>query len=95
MSTPETDDAGRGFQFPGDFEITAMGSAGDEADLKARVPRLLESAGLPVQHESVRHRHSKQGAYVAVTVSFHCEDRGDYERAHQVLRADEHVRYTL
>ncbi|HET8900273.1 MAG TPA: DUF493 family protein [Rhodanobacteraceae bacterium] len=90
-----TDDAERGFQFPGDFDITAMGVAAEEADLKARVPRLLETAGLRVLHESVRHRHSKQGAYVAVTVTFHCEDRADYERAHEVLRADQHVRYTL
>ena len=95
MNTPQTDDADHGFQFPGDFEITAMGSASDEADLKARVPRLLEAAGLAVLHESVRHRHSKQGAYVAVTVTFRCEDRGDYERAHHVLRADDHIRYTL
>jgi putative lipoic acid-binding regulatory protein len=94
-TTDETGQESRGFEFPGEFEITAMGSAGEEADLKARVPRLLEAAGLVVLHESVRHRHSREGAYVAVTVGFRCESREDYETAHKVLRADPHVRYTL
>lgn len=94
MSTP-TDDATRGFQFPGDFEVTAVGSASEEADLKARVPRLLEDAGLTVLHETVRHRASSGGAYISVSVTFHCETRADYERGHGALRADPHVRYTL
>lgn len=94
MTTPD-DAAQRGFQFPGDFEISAVGSASEEANLKARVPRLLEGAGLRVLHETVRHRASSAGAYISVTVSFHCATREDYERGHQVLRADPHVRYTL
>ena len=35
---------GKGFQFPGEFEITALGDA--SADLSRRVPRILEGEGL-------------------------------------------------
>ena len=84
---------GKGFQFPGQFEITAVGSA--SADLAAAVPQLLEQAGLVVLHESVRHRHSGAGNYVSVTVSFRCENREQYEAAHVALRASPDVRYTL
>lgn len=84
---------GKGFQFPGEFEITAVGSA--SADLPTIVPQLLEAAGLTVQHESVRHRHSGAGNYVSVTVSFHCDTRAQYEAAHEALRAHPDIRYTL
>ena len=84
---------GKGFQFPGEFEITAVGLA--SADLPGRVPQLLERAGLRVQHESVRHRHSGAGNFVSVTISFFCDSREHYETAHQALRADPDIRYTL
>ncbi|MCW8806492.1 MAG: DUF493 family protein, partial [Rhodanobacter sp.] len=76
---------GQGFQFPGEFEITAVGSA--SANLPTRVPQLLEQAGLHVLHESVRHRHSAAGNFVSVTVSFRCDSRQQYEAAHHALRA--------
>ena len=50
---------GQGFQFPGEFEITAMGNA--SADLQARVPQILEGIGVHVLHETVKHRHSREG----------------------------------
>ena len=84
---------GKGFQFPGEFEITAVGKA--DADLPMRVPQLLERAGLHVMHETVRHRHSGGGNYVSVTVSFRCDSREQYDSAHAVLRADPAIRYTL
>jgi uncharacterized protein len=84
---------GKGFQFPGEFEITAVGSA--SADLPTQVPQLLEAAGLKVKHESVRHRHSGGGNYVSVTVAFHCDTRAHYEAAHEALRAHPDIRYTL
>ena len=84
---------GKGFQFPGEFEITAVGLA--SADLPGRVPQLLERAGLRVLHESVRHRHSGAGNFVSVTISFFCDSREHYETAHQALRADPDIRYTL
>jgi uncharacterized protein len=84
---------GKGFQFPGEFEITAVGKA--DTDLPMRVPQLLERAGLHVLHETVRHRHSGGGNYVSVTVSFRCDSREQYDSAHAVLRADPAIRYTL
>lgn len=84
---------GKGFKFPGEFEITAVGSA--SAGLPARVPQLLERAGLHVLHETVKHRHSGGGNYVSVTVSFRCDNREQYDSAHAALRADPDIRYTL
>jgi len=84
---------GKGFRFPADFEITAVGAAA--ADLAAHVPALLERTGLKVLHETVRFRHSSGGNFVSVTVTFHAPDRAAYDSAHAVLRADPAVRYTL
>ena len=84
---------GKGFQFPGEFEITAVGNT--SANLPAHVPQLLERAGLHVLHESVRHRHSGGGNFVSVTVSFRCENREQYEAAHRALRESPDIRYTL
>ncbi|HWU77972.1 MAG TPA: DUF493 family protein [Rhodanobacter sp.] len=84
---------GKGFQFPGEFEITAMGNA--SANLPSHVPQLLERAGLHVLHESVKHRHSGGGNFVSVTVIFRCENREQYDEAHRVLRESPDIRYTL
>ena len=84
---------GKGFQFPGEFEITAVGNA--SANLPSHVPQLLERVGLHVLHESVRHRHSGAGNFVSVTVSFRCENREQYDAAHVALREDPDIRYTL
>lgn len=86
-------DEQRGFVFPGRFTITAVGDAA--ADLRARVPELLQSVDIKVLHESVRHRHSREGNYISVTVDFDCPSREAYEAAHAVLRADEAIKYTL
>ncbi|MGA7296199.1 MAG: DUF493 family protein [Rhodanobacteraceae bacterium] len=82
-----------GFRFPGEFEITAVGSA--DGDLKARVPQLLQKAGLKVLHETVTHRPSRQGNYIAVRIQIHCQNREQYEAAHEALRADEAIHYTI
>ena len=84
---------GQGFQFPGEFEITAMGNA--NADLKAHVPKILEGVGLHVLHETVRHKQSREGNFLSVTVSFRCESREQYDAAHAALRADPDIRFTL
>ncbi len=89
----EAQQEGQGFQFPGEFEITAMGNA--SVDLKARVPQILEGVGLHVLHETVKHRHSREGNFLSVTVSFRCETREQYDAAHTALRADPDIRYTL
>jgi putative lipoic acid-binding regulatory protein len=84
---------GMGFQFPGEFEITAVGSS--SANLPSHVPALLDRAGLRVLHESVRHKQSAAGNFVSVTISIHCDSREQYEAAHEALRASPDVKYTL
>jgi putative lipoic acid-binding regulatory protein len=83
----------QGFQFPGLFEITAMGRA--DAALEDRVPQILEGIGLGVLTGSVRVRPSREGHYVSVSVSFTCPTREKYDEAHTALRADPGIRWTL
>ena len=84
---------GQGFQFPGSFEITALGNA--NANLRERVPEILRGLGLSVLEASVRERPSSQGNYVSVSVMFTCPTREKYEAAHAALRAHPDIRYTL
>ena len=84
---------GQGFQFPGVFEITAMGRA--DADLERRVPEIVESVGVSVIAGSQRVRPSREGNYLAVSVSFTCPDREHYDAAHVALRASDGIRWTL
>jgi uncharacterized protein len=83
----------KGFQFPGLFEITAMGSA--VAGLATLVPRELQQAGLVVLHETVSSRASSTGRYVSVTIQFRAESRAQYEAAHEALRAHPEIKWTL
>lgn len=83
----------KGFQFPGVFEISAMGPA--SADLARVIPQELGAAGLLVMHETVRSRPSREGRYVSVTVAFRAESRAEYEAAHVALRAHPDVKWTL
>jgi putative lipoic acid-binding regulatory protein len=83
----------KGFEFPGIFEITAMGPA--SAGLESVIPRELAQAGLVVMHESVRSRPSTAGRFVSVTVSFQADSREQYEAAHHALRAHPEVKWTL
>lgn len=88
-----SDNPDHGFQFPGVFEITAMGPAG--AGLEERIPALLEAIGLTVLRETVAARNSTGGKYISIRLSFHAEDRARYEAAHATLRADPDVKWTL
>ena len=83
----------QGFQFPGVFEITAMGNA--RAKLEDEVLRLVRDAGLEVLAEAVRVRPSRDGNYVSVTASFLCPTRSKYDEIHAALRAHPDVRWTL
>jgi putative lipoic acid-binding regulatory protein len=82
-----------GFQFPGVFEITAMGPA--SAGLETVIPRELAQAGLTVLHETVRSRPSSAGRFVSVSISFQADSREEYEAAHHALRAHPEVKWTL
>ena len=83
----------RGFQFPGVFEITAMGPA--SAGLELLIPKELTAAGLTVLHETVRSRASSAGRFVSVSISFHADSREQYDAAHLALRAHPEVKWTL
>ena len=82
-----------GFQFPGTFELSAMGAA--DKDLQAELPQLLLDAGIEVVHESVSWKHSSDGKYVSVRIAFRAETREQYDAAHAALRAHPEVKWTL
>lgn len=88
-----SDNPDHGFQFPGTFELSAMGAAGK--GLETELPRLLTAAGLEVLEERIRWKHSSNGSYVSVRIAFQARDRGEYEAAHEALRGHPDVKWTL
>jgi len=89
----KSDNPEHGFQFPGTFELSAMGSA--EKDLETVLPTLLLDAGIEVVHESVNWKHSSNGRYVSVRIQFRAESREQYDTAHAALRSHPEVKWTL
>ena len=89
----KSDNPEHGFQFPGTFELSAMGSA--ESGLESELPRLLTAAGIEVLEESIQWKHSSNGKYVSVRIRFRAEDRAQYDAAHQSLRDHPEVKWTL
>jgi putative lipoic acid-binding regulatory protein len=88
-----SDNPEHGFQFPGEFEITAMGAA--SAGLETEIPRLLTAAGIDVLHETISWRESSGGRFVSVKLRFRADNRVQYEAAHEALRAHPEVKWTL
>ena len=88
-----SDNPEHGFQFPGTFELSAMGGA--DKDLETVLPTLLMDAGIEVLHESVTWKHSAGGRYVSVRIAFRAESREQYDAAHAALRAHPEVKWTL
>lgn len=88
-----SDNPDHGFQFPGTFELSAMGTA--VAGLERELPRLLMDAGIEVEAETIQWKHSSSGKYVSVRISFRAVDRAQYDLAHQVLRDHPEVKWTL
>ena len=89
----KSDNPEHGFQFPGTFEITAMGPA--SAGLETEIPKLLVASGIAVLHETISWRESSGGKFVSVKLSFRADDRAQYEAAHEALRAHPEVKWTL
>jgi hypothetical protein len=83
----------QGFQFPGAFEITAIGKA--DAGLEERVSEIIVGLGLAVMNGSERTRPSSEGRYISVSVTFTCPSREKYEAAHAALRADPDIKWTI
>lgn len=63
-----SDNPDHGFQFPGTFELSAMGAAG--AGLETELPRLLAAAGVVLVDERISWKHSSSGKYVSVRIGF-------------------------
>ncbi len=91
--THNPDKPDHGFQFPGEFEITAMGPA--DAGLEGELPTLLRAAGITVIEEKVTTRASSGGKYVSVRLGFHAASREEYDSAHAAVRAHPDVKWTL
>ena len=89
----KSDNPDHGFQFPGVFEITAMGAS--SAGLETEIPRLLAEAGIRVLEETISWRESSGGKFVSVKLSFEARDRAQYEAAHAALRGHPEVKWTL
>lgn len=88
-----SDNPEHGFQFPGTFQLSAMGAAGK--DLESELPRLLTAAGIQVLEESISWKHSSNGSYVSVRIGFHAQDRDQYDAAHLALREHPEVKWTI
>jgi putative lipoic acid-binding regulatory protein len=88
-----SDNPEHGFQFPGMFELSAMGPA--QAGLEQALPQLLRDAGIEVLDGALMARQSSNGRYVSVRIGFLAASREQYERAHQVLRQHPDVKWTL
>ncbi len=80
----KSDNPDHGFQFPGQFELSAMGPA--NRGLEHERPRLLLAAGIDVVNERISWKHSSNGKYVSVRIVFPAESRVQYDLADQALR---------
>lgn len=89
----KSDNPEHGFQFPGSFELSALGPA--DSGLERVLPQLLMDAGIEVLSESIHWKHSSNGKYVSVRIGFRAADRAQYDLAHQVLRDHPEVKWTL
>ena len=89
----QSENPDHGFQFPGTFELSALGPA--ESGLERVLPQLLMDAGIHVETESVQWKHSSNGRFVSVRIGFRADTREQYDLAHQVLRDHPEVKWTL
>lgn len=89
----KSDNPEHGFQFPGQFELSAMGAA--NSGLEVELPKLLMAAGIEVLNEQISWKHSSNGKYVSVRMAFSARDRAQYDLAHEVLREHPEVKWTL
>ena len=89
----KSDNPEHGFQFPGTFELSAMGAA--NIGLENELPRLLLQAGVDVLNERISWKHSSNGKYVSVRIAFTADSRELYDAAHEALRNHPEVKWTL
>lgn len=88
-----SDNPDHGFQFPGEFELCAMGLA--TAELHLLLPQQLAEAGIQVLYGAVTAKASSNGKYVSVRIPFLAPSREEHDRAHALLRDHPDVKWTL
>jgi putative lipoic acid-binding regulatory protein len=88
-----SDNPDHGIQFPGVFELSAMGEA--DRHLEQDLPKALMAAGIDVVSEQINWKHSSSGKYVSVRIAFRAENREEYDRAHVALREHPDVKWTI
>ncbi|MBT2766982.1 DUF493 family protein [Stenotrophomonas sp. ISL-67] len=88
-----SDNPEHGFQFPGQFELSAMGAA--NIGLEHELPQLLQVAGIQVLKERITWKTSTNGKYVSVKLVFMAESREQLDLAHEALRGHPEVKWTL
>lgn len=95
-SAPEgngnTAERGRGFEFPGSFEVTVVGNA--DAGIERKLTNAIGGLGMHVLDASLRTRASGKGNFVSVSVEFTCPSREKLEALHAALRVDPDIHYT-
>lgn len=84
---------GEAYEFPGAFEISAMGAA--DAGIAEILPDLVESAGAQVLAGTLRTRSSSGGNYVAVHLNFLAASREQLDAVYDVVRENPAVRWIL
>jgi putative lipoic acid-binding regulatory protein len=89
----KSDNPEHGFQFPGQFELSAMGAA--NKGLEHDLPQLLQAAGIQVLKERINWKTSSNGKYVSVKLVFMAENRDQLDAAHAALRDHPEVKWTL
>ncbi len=84
---------GFAYEFPGVFEVSAMGAI--DAGIAEQLPDLIEAAGGKVLTGSINVRQSRGGKYVAVRASFLAADRAQLDAVHESVRSHPGVRWLL
>ena len=93
MMELKSDNPEHGYQFPGEFQLSAMGAA--DAGLEQELPRRLMDAGIDVLREQITWKYSSNGKYVSVRLVFRADSREQHDLAHRVLRDHPEVKWTL
>jgi putative lipoic acid-binding regulatory protein len=84
---------GEAYEFPGAFELSAMGAA--DAGIAEALPGLVTGAGAQVLAGSLSSHASSNGNYVAVRISFLAADREQLDAVHAAVRDHPGVKWLL
>ena len=85
MSTDQPE----GFQFPCDYEIKAMGI--DDGHFHEVVIDIVERHSAKVRDDSLRHRASRGGKYVSVSIVIEATSRAQLDAIYDELTANDKV----